>query len=106
MADAGVPSGKPEADVYSCQSGRQCVGGEGVAPIGLVTVVGVPAYLNGYAALPLVGSLRGQGTVRYPLPAAIAVFALVRWKVFALYLGFALTVSFAAGVLFQLWTSV
>lgn len=82
------------------------MGGEGVAPIGLVTVVGVPAYLNGYAALPLVGSLRGQGTVRYPLPAAIAVFALVRWKVFALYLGFALTVSFAAGVLFQLWTSV
>jgi hypothetical protein len=32
----------------------RAVGGEGSTPIALATLVGVPAYLNGYAALPLV----------------------------------------------------
>ena len=35
------------------------LGGTGLAPIALATVVGVPAYLNGYAALPLIGGLIG-----------------------------------------------
>ncbi|MGD9294703.1 MAG: permease, partial [Roseobacter sp.] len=33
------------------------LGGHGLAPILTATLVGVPAYLNGYAALPLVGGL-------------------------------------------------
>ena len=33
------------------------LGGEGLAPTLLAVLVGVPAYLNGYAALPLVGGL-------------------------------------------------
>jgi len=37
------------------------LGGTGIAPIGIATLVGVPAYLNGYAALPLVGGLMEQG---------------------------------------------
>ncbi|MEM9763144.1 MAG: hypothetical protein AAF968_11620, partial [Pseudomonadota bacterium] len=37
------------------------------------------------------------------LPAAIAVFALARLPVFALYLGFALVGSMAAGLLFGAW---
>lgn len=94
------------------------LGGTGVGPIAMATVVGVPAYLNGYAALPLVGGLIGQGMAPgaalaflvaggvSSLPAAIAVWALVRREVFALYLGIALSGSFAIGLIFQLWTTL
>ena len=37
------------------------LGGDGIAPILTATLVGVPAYLNGYAALPLVSGLIEQG---------------------------------------------
>jgi uncharacterized protein len=37
------------------------VGGEGWASVATATLVGIPAYLNGYAALPLVSGLIGQG---------------------------------------------
>ncbi|MCL5777546.1 permease [Limibaculum sp. FT325] len=89
------------------------VGGEGVLPIVIATLVGVPAYLNGYAALPLVSGLMTQGMAPgaglaflvaggvSSLPAAIAVFALVKRPVFALYLGFALSGSLMAGLIFQ-----
>lgn len=94
------------------------LGGSGLAPIGIATLVGVPAYLNGYAALPLVGGLIGQGMAPgaglafliaggvTSLPAAVAVWALVKRRVFFLYLGIALVGSFAAGLLFQLWTAI
>lgn len=89
------------------------VGGSGMAPIAAATLVGVPAYLNGYAALPLVSGLMAQGMAPgaamaflvaggvTSIPAAIAVYALVKRKVFALYVALALAGSFAAGVLFQ-----
>lgn len=92
------------------------LGGTGLAPIAIATLVGVPAYLNGYAALPLVGGLIGQGMAPgaglaflvaggvSSLPAAIAVWALVKRQVFLLYIGLALIGSFASGLLFQLWT--
>ena len=78
----------------------------------------MPAYLNGYAALPLVGGLMGQGMAPgagmafliaggvSSLPAAIAVWALVKREVFFLYLGIALAGSFIIGLLFQLWTAL
>ncbi|WMS42554.1 permease [Acuticoccus sp. MNP-M23] len=89
------------------------VGGAGIVPIAAATVVGVPAYLNGYAALPLVSGLIEQGMAPgaalaflvaggvTSIPAAIAVFALVKRTVFALYVALALTGSFAAGLIFQ-----
>ncbi len=89
------------------------LGGDGIGPIFIATLVGVPAYLNGYAALPLVSGLIGQGMAPgaglafmvaggvSSIPAAIAVWALARREVFALYLGFALTGSLAAGLIFQ-----
>lgn len=92
------------------------LGGSGLAPIGIATLVGVPAYLNGYAALPLVGGLMGQGMAPgagiaflvaggvTSLPAAIAVWALVKRPVFFLYVAIALVGSLASGILFQLWT--
>ncbi len=90
------------------------VGGEGVQPILLATLVGVPAYFNGYAALPLVSGLMGQGMAPgaamaflvaggvSSIPAAVAVWALAKPGVFGLYLGFALAGSLAAGLLYQL----
>jgi len=89
------------------------LGGSGLWPIVIATLVGVPAYLNGYAALPLVSGLMTQGMAPgagmaflvaggvSSLPAALAVFALVKRRVFALYLGLALSGSLAAGLLFQ-----
>lgn len=89
------------------------VGGGGVLPIVIATLVGVPAYLNGYAALPLVSGLMTQGMQPgagmaflvaggvSSIPAAMAVFALVKRPVFALYLGFALGGSLVAGLVFQ-----
>jgi uncharacterized membrane protein YraQ (UPF0718 family) len=94
------------------------LGGTGVEPIAAATLIGVPAYLNGYAALPLVGGLIGQGMAPgaglaflvaggvTSLPAALAVFALVRVPVFTLYILLALVGSFLAGLLFQLWSGL
>ncbi len=92
------------------------LGGEGLLPILTATLVGVPAYLNGYAALPLVGGLIGQGMAPgagmaflvaggvTSIPAAMAVWALAKPQVFALYIGLSLSGAFASGLLFQLWT--
>lgn len=91
------------------------LGGEGLAPIVTATFVGVPAYLNGYAALPLVSGLVEQGMAPgaglaflvaggvTSLPAAIAVFALVKRPIFALYISLALTGSLVSGLLYQAW---
>lgn len=93
----------------------EAVGGGGAVSIVIATLVGVPAYLNGYAALPLVSGLVDQGMAPgaglaflvsggvTSLPAAIAVWALTRRAVFALYIAFALVGSMTAGLLFQLW---
>ncbi|MEM9795576.1 MAG: permease [Pseudomonadota bacterium] len=89
------------------------LGGDGVGTIALATIVGVPAYLNGFAALPLVSGLMetglGQGAALAflvaggvsSLPAAMAVWALARPPVVVLYLALALSGSFLAGLAFQ-----
>ena len=91
------------------------VGGDGLLPILTATVVGVPAYLNGYAALPLVNGLMQQGMSQgaalsfvvaggiTSIPAAIAVFALARMPLFLTYIALALTGSAISGILFQLF---
>ena len=90
----------------------EAVGAEGWLPVIAATLVGVPAYINGYAALPLVGGLMEQGMAAGPalaflvaggvtsIPAAVAVFALARLPVFFAYLGFALSGSLVAGLLY------
>ncbi len=77
------------------------------------TAVGVPAYLNGYAALPLVSGLIDQGMAPAAgmafllaggvssIPAAIAVWALARPPAFFAYLGFAFVGAFALGMTFM-----
>ncbi|MGF1527314.1 MAG: permease [Candidatus Competibacterales bacterium] len=94
------------------------LGGTGLLPMVTATLVGVPAYLNGYAALPLVGGLVEQGMAPgaglaflvaggvTSLPAAIAVWALVKPPVFALYIALALVGSLGSGLAYQLWLSL
>lgn len=86
-------------------------GGDGIGSVLMGgALVGMPAYLNGYAAVPLVGGLLEQGmsngaAMSFVLaggvscipPAAIAVWALVKPRVFAAYLALALVGSVTAG---------
>lgn len=88
----------------------QVIGGDGLTPILLGALVGAPAYLNGYAAVPLVGGLMEQGMSPGAgmafmiaggvscIPAAVAVWALVKPRVFAAYIGLALTGAVVAGI--------
>lgn len=89
------------------------LGGSGIKPILLGALVGAPAYLNGYAAVPLVDALLAQGMSQGAamsfviaggvscIPAAIAVWALVKPRVFVAYLGFAITGAIIAGLIWQ-----
>lgn len=91
------------------------VGGERWFAIPLATVVGIPSYLNGYAAIPLVSGLLDMGMspgaamafitsgAVSSIPAAIAVYALVRRPVFVSYLGFGLIGSMLAGYGYDLY---
>jgi len=86
------------------------LGGEGLRPIFLGALVGAPAYLNGYAAVPLVDALLQQGMAQGAamsfvlaggvscIPAAIAVWALVKPRVFAAYIGIAMLGALLAGL--------
>ena len=86
------------------------LGGEGIRPILMGALVGGPAYLNGYAAVPLVSGLMEQGMAPGAamsfvlaggvscIPAAIAVWALVKPRVFGAYLGIAFAGSLLAGL--------
>lgn len=91
-------------------------GGTGLLPVLLATLVGIPSYLNGYAALPLVSGLMSQGlspgaSMAFlvaggvtSLPAALAVWAVARGRVFAAYLSFAFIGALASGIAFGLWS--
>lgn len=86
------------------------LGGQGIWPVFLGALVGAPAYLNGYAAVPLVDALLAQGMAPGAamsfmlaggvscIPAAVAVWALVKPRVFAAYLGIAMAGSLLAGL--------
>jgi uncharacterized membrane protein YraQ (UPF0718 family) len=76
----------------------------------LAALVGMPAYLNGYAAVGLLGGLLEQGMAPGAamsfviaggvscIPAAIAVWALVKPRVFVAYLGIAMIGAILAGL--------
>lgn len=97
----------PEAWIVSA------LGDDNTWSLPLATIIGVPAYLNGYAALPLVSGLLAQGMAPgaalsfmvaggvTSIPAAIAVYALVRKPAFGAYLAFALVGAFLSGLIFQ-----
>ena len=87
------------------------LGGTSWFAVPLAAVVGIPAYLNGYAALPLVSGLMQQGMSVGAgmaflvaggitcIPAGIAVWALARPPVFFVYLGTAFGGAIVFGLL-------
>lgn len=85
------------------------LGGEGARPIIIGALIGAPAYLNGYAAVPLIAGMLEQGMSPGAamsfviaggiscIPAAVAVWALVKPRVFASYLVLAIVGAVLAG---------
>ena len=81
--------------------------------IPLASIVGIPAYMNGYAAIPLISGLMEMGMTSgaamafitsgavSSIPAALAVYALVRKPIFVIYIILGLTGSMLAGYIFQ-----
>lgn len=79
----------------------------------LAALVGIPAYLNGYAAIPLVGGLINMGMnpgaamafmtagAVSSVPAAMAVAVLVKRPVFAAYLFLGFAGSVVTGVVYS-----
>ena len=90
------------------------VGAENPFAIPLAAVVGAPSYLNGYAAIPLISGLIEIGMTPgaamafitagavSSIPAAIAVWALVKKPVFLLYLALGMTGAMISGWVYQL----
>ncbi|MEM6499006.1 MAG: permease [Pseudomonadota bacterium] len=86
------------------------LGGEGLFPIVLSALIGAPAYLNSYAAPPLVAGLMDQGMSAgaamafvvaggvSSIPAMTAVFALVKRQVFAAYIALGFTGAVLSGL--------
>ncbi|MCP4003195.1 MAG: permease [bacterium] len=93
------------------------VGGANRWAIPLAVAAGIPAYLNGYAAIPMVSALLSSGMApgaamafmtagaMTSIPAAMAVFALVRWPVFVWYLGLAVLGSSMSGFAYQFFVA-
>jgi uncharacterized membrane protein YraQ (UPF0718 family) len=89
------------------------LGGDGLLAVPLAVAVGVPAYLNGYAAIPLIGELMDSGMAWgaalafmvaggvTSLPASMAVYAIARRTVFVWYLLIALAGSLLIGFGYQ-----
>ncbi|WP_170427397.1 permease [Ruegeria arenilitoris] len=90
------------------------VGGEGVVPIVIAALVGMPAYLNSYVAPPLLAGLTEQGMSAgaamsfmvagavSSIPAMAAVWSLVKPRVFATYLALGITGAIISGIVFQM----
>ena len=81
--------------------------------IPLAVIIGIPTYLNGFAAVPLVANLIDMGMMPgaamafmigggvTSVPAALAVFALAKKTLFMWYIFLALLGALISGVLYQ-----
>ena len=91
----------------------QWLGSDSTWAIPLSAVVGVPAYLNGFVAVPVVAGLIENGMTpgaalsfmlagaMTSIPAAIAVFSLVKRALFSWYVLLALIGAITAGWVYQ-----
>ncbi|SFQ94670.1 permease [Poseidonocella sedimentorum] len=87
------------------------VGGDGIVPVIMAALVGMPAYLNSYVAPPLVAGFVEQGMSAGAamafmiagavscIPAMTAIWSLVRPPVFAAYLGLGLAGAILLGLI-------
>ena len=88
-------------------------GADNALAIPLAAIIGMPSYLNGYAAIPLASGLLDLGMSNgaalafltagavSSIPAAIAVYSLVKKPVFVLYIILGLTGALVSGFAFQ-----
>jgi len=86
------------------------LGGDGVGTTVIAALIGAPAYLNGFAAAPLIAGLTEQGMGQSPamafmlagsvtsIPAMLAVWALVKPRVFVSYLIFGFSAATLSGL--------
>lgn len=96
---------------------QQYLSGTSPLVIPMAALIGMPSYLNGYAAIPLVGELMNLGMSQgaamafmltgavSSIPAAIAVYAIVRLPVFLLYLGIGFAGSILCGFAYAMFVS-
>ena len=96
----------------------QWLGSGSTWAIPLSAVIGVPAYLNGFVAVPVVAGLIENGMTpaaaltfmlagaMTSIPAAIAVFSLVKRALFIWYVSLALVGAMAAGWAYQFFLTV
>jgi len=89
------------------------VGAGNAMAIPIASIIGIPAYMNGYAAIPLISGLMelgmGSGAALSfvtagavsSIPAALAVYALVKRSVFMLYISIGVVGSLFAGSLYH-----
>lgn len=94
------------------------LGSGSLLSVPLAILVGVPTYLNGYAAIPTVAGLMDLGMSEAAalafmtaggvtsIPAAMAVFALVKSRVFGWYLALAFVGSAMAGFAYVAFTTL
>lgn len=90
------------------------LGGDGNGTVVTAALIGIPAYTSNLTALPLVSGLLALGMnagaalaflIAGPtttLPAMVAVYGIVKRKIFLLYLGFTLTGAVFFGILYNL----
>ena len=90
------------------------VGIGNTAAIPISALIGIPAYMNGYAAIPLISGLMELGMTPgaalsfatagavSSIPAALAVYALLKRSVFFVYIALRLVGSLIAGYSYQL----
>lgn len=86
------------------------LGGDGFGTTVIAALVGAPAYLNGFAAAPLIAGLIDQGMGQSPamafmlagsvtsIPAMLAVWALVKPRIFVAYIVLGFTAATLAGL--------
>ncbi len=91
------------------------LGGDSLVTLPAAVLLGVPAYLNGYAAIPLIRGLIDLGMSPATglsfmlagsvtsIPAAVAVWALAKPRLFGLYLMFAGIGSLLSGIAYLAW---
>lgn len=90
------------------------VGTDNSMAILIASIIGIPAYMNGYAAIPLISGFMKLGMspgaalsfvtagAVSSIPAALAVYALVKRSVFLLYITIGVVGSLFAGYLYHL----
>ena len=89
--------------------GKWLGAGAGLAAVPTAVLIGIPVYLNSFASIPFVSGLVNLGmspatglafmlaTSATGFPAMVAVWALVKPRAFALYIGFAVIGAVLAG---------